>query len=498
VSEEAKRNIRGGTVLLAGRGVAIAINLVTQVLIVRYLGQTSYGAFAYAISIAALAEGIAMLGLDKAVIRFVPTYDERGDAGRVLGAIVFVIAVVLSIGLLTFLVILVLLGGGDQRPLITVLLLILIALAPIQALDRVAEQLLAIFGSPRSIVMRKHFIGPLLKLSAAVAIIALDRGPETLAVLYVVAGLVGLAVYVPILKTLLARHGVLKRAAFRTLRLPAGELLAFAIPLLTLDLGYLIQNTIDAVIIEWQHGPAEVASLRAVQPTARLNELVFNNFALLFMPLLARLSMRGDRKAIIDLYWQIAAWQALASFPIFLLTFSLAGPLTVFFFGESYADSAPIVAILAVGYYVNACLGQNSLTLRILGRVRFVVVGTLGMAAINLVLLLTLVPPFGAVGAAVSHALSLIGLNVYNQIGLPVAAGLPAFNRTYSRVYVSIVVAALSVALIQLVVAPPPVFGASAAVIAAIGILRLNRAVLRLGGTFPELLRIPLIGRAFE
>jgi O-antigen/teichoic acid export membrane protein len=498
VSDEATSNIRGASVLLAGRGVAIAINLATQVLIVRYLGQASYGAFAYAISIAALAENIAMLGLDKAVIRFVPAYHERGDAGRVLGTILFVIAVVLSLAVVAILAVLVLFGGGAHQPLTTVLLLILIALAPIQALDRIAEQLLAIFGSPRSIVIRKHLVGPTLKLSAAIAIIALDRGPEVLAALYVGAGLVGLLVYVPLLLRLLGRHGLLNMGALRTLHMPARELFAFAIPLLSIDLGNVMGNTIDAVIIEWQHGPAEVAALRAVQPTARLNELVFANFALLFMPILARLHTRGNRRAITDLYWQVAAWQAVASFPIFVLTFSLAGPLTVLLFGERYAGSAPIVAILAIGYYVNACLGQNSLTLRIFGRVRYIVVGTLGMAAMNLVLLLVLVPPLGALGAAVSNALSLIALNIYNQIGLPVAAGLPAFDRDYSRVFLSIVVAALSVAAVQLLLAPPPLIGASLAIIASMGVLRLNRAVLRVGGIFPELLRIPLVGRLLQ
>ena len=493
--EEAIHPIRGASLLVAGRGVGMFLNLAGQVLIVRYLGQTSYGAFAYALSIAALAEGAVMLGLDKAVIRFVPIYHERGDAGRVLGTIIFVIGVVASIAAAGMLVLVVLFGSRGDASLTNVLLLTLIWLAPIQALDRIAEQLLAILGSPRSIVVRKHLVGPALKLIAAIAITSTGQAAEELAVLYVAAGAIGLLVYLPLLIALLRRHHLIGSGSLRQTRFPVLELLAFAIPLLSLDVAHLVQGTLDVVILEWHHGPAEVAALRAVQPVSRLNGLIFLNFALLFTPLVGRLFARGDREGIGDVYWLISSWLAVVSFPLFMLTFALAQPLTLLLFGDAYAGSAPIMAILSLGYYVNAALGLNSETLRVFGRIRYLVVGALGTASLNLALLLVLVPPLGALGAAISDATTLLALNLYNQIGLRMAVGIAAFDRNYASVYVSILVVALAVAIIQLALAPPPVVILLLVVITALAVLRINRSVLRVDETFPELLRVPLIGR---
>ncbi len=501
MTDATARHIRGSTLLLGGRGVSLVLNLVVQVLVVRYLSQEGYGAFAYALSIVSLVEGISVLGLDRAVGRFVPIYDERGDVGRIIGALAFVVAVVVSIALAAILVVGVVFATSERTaggvPTDTVLVL-LIGLAPIQALDHLAEQTLAIFGSPRSIVIRRHFIGPSLKVLAVLAAVALGQGAEGLAALYLVTGILGLVVYLPLLARVLGRRGILNRAAMREMRVPARELLLFALPLLAVDVGHLVRTVGDAIVLEWFGGTTDVAALRAVQPVARLNLLVFANFALLFMPLASRLFERRDREALDRLYWQTAAWQAIASFPIFAATFSLAGPVTVLLFGERYAASAPIMAVLALGYYINAAFGQNSLTLRVYGHVRFIVVGALGAAAVNLVLLLTLVPPLGALGAALSSTISLIALNVFNQVGLQARTGIRAFDPGYRRVYVSIGVAAAGLAVAQLGGRPPVLLAMALAAAASVAIVWVNRDAVRLAATFPEAARLPIFGRFFR
>ena len=92
-----------------------------------------------------------------------------------------------------------------------------------------------------------------------------------------------------------------------------------------------------------------------------------------FTPLAARMFARHDREGINQLYWQTAIWIAVLSFPLFALTFSLADPLTVTLFGERYEGSAVYLSLLALGYYFNAALGFNGLTLKVYGRLRYIV-----------------------------------------------------------------------------------------------------------------------------
>ena len=61
-SDTAKQ-IRGSSLLLVGRFVSRGINFGVQILTVRYLSLTDYGAFAYALAIVNIGQSLATLGL---------------------------------------------------------------------------------------------------------------------------------------------------------------------------------------------------------------------------------------------------------------------------------------------------------------------------------------------------------------------------------------------------------------------------------------------------
>ena len=84
-NSESKLQIRGSLLLLSGKILALFLNLLTQVLTVRYLVKADYGAFAFAVSAVELASCFSMLGLNKACARFVAIYHERNDFERTLG-----------------------------------------------------------------------------------------------------------------------------------------------------------------------------------------------------------------------------------------------------------------------------------------------------------------------------------------------------------------------------------------------------------------------------
>ena len=92
------RQIRGSSLLLAGRLFSKFVNLIIQVLTVRALSEADYGAFAYALSLVALGETIATIGLDRAITRFVPIYHEKRDYDKLFGTVIMVVGTVLAIG----------------------------------------------------------------------------------------------------------------------------------------------------------------------------------------------------------------------------------------------------------------------------------------------------------------------------------------------------------------------------------------------------------------
>jgi len=215
------------------------------------------------------------------------------------------------------------------------------------------------------------------------------------------------------------------------------------------------------------------------------------------MPMMARMFVRNDQAGIDDLYWQSAVWITVISFPIFLVTFSLAQPLTLLLFGERYAQSGLIMAVLAFGYYFNAVLGFNADTLRVYGRLRYTVaIDFLAMLAC-LGLSLVLIPRYGALGAAIGTCGTLVLYNILNHLGLKFATQIDLFQWRYLRVYLSIALGTLGLMAFQIIVAPPIYVGLVLDGLICLIVLVMNRNVLNIEHTFPELLRFRLVRLLF-
>lgn len=494
-----RRHIRGSSLLFGGRLISTSANFAIQVMVVRYLSKTDFGVFAYALAIVSAGQSIAVLGLDRAVSRFLPIYDERGEYGKLCGTLLMVMGTIVFVGL-AFVVLVATMRGtiaggiGDSGEAVSVLLIVVL-LAPIQALDDVLMGVFAVFSKARAIFFRKHVLGPGLRLGAVVTVIALSADVRALAIATVVAAAAGVAVYGAMLVRTLRADGLIRQFRRARLELPVAEIFGFTMPLLAVDALFMLQNTANIVMLGQFGSTSEVAEYRAVQPVARMNMLVMTSFTLLFTPLAARLFARGDREGVNELYWRTALWIAVCSFPVFAATFAVAEPVTVGMFGARYEGSGAILALLSLGYYCNAALGFNGLTLRVYGLVRYVVVISVLAAILNLLLNLLLIPAYGAIGAGVATAATMIGHNVLKQAGLRKGTGISVFDRRHGRVYLVIVAATAALIVAQATLRPGPVVAVGMVVVVSAAILALTRRSLMVADMFPELLRVPILRR---
>jgi O-antigen/teichoic acid export membrane protein len=294
------------------------------------------------------------------------------------------------------------------------------------------------------------------------------------------------------LVSMLRSEGLLARFRLSTVDIPARAVLGFTIPLLTSDLVYVAMHMSDIVLLGYFGGTEDVAAFRAVWPAAHMNMLVMSSFALLFTPLAARMFARKDEQGIDELYWQTAIWIAVFSFPVFALTFSLSEPVTVGLFGARYEESATILALLSLGYYFNAALGFNGLTLKVYGRLKYIVSINIFVAVVNVAANLALIPRYGALGAAIGTTGTLLLHNVLKQAGLLLGTGVRLWRRRDAAVYAAIVLAAGALFAVQLTLSPPLLVGLALVALASVGVLAAGRHSLRAAETFPELRRFRL------
>jgi O-antigen/teichoic acid export membrane protein len=178
------------------------------------------------------------------------------------------------------------------------------------------------------------------------------------------------------------------------------------------------------------------------------------------------------------------------SFPIFALTFVAATPLTALLYGARYETAGTLLAVLALGNYLQAVSGFNGMTIKSVGRVHSLVVINLLALLANAAITLLLVPPFGAMGAAVSLTITLIVHNLLKQVGLRRATGIALPARRLVRPFAAIAVAIVAMAALLVLGARMPALVVPAAVVASVAVLAYARQNLRIAEVFPELSRI--------
>jgi O-antigen/teichoic acid export membrane protein len=489
------KQVRGSALLLSGRVFGRLVNGLTQILLARSFSKSAYGAFAYGIAFLDFTDIFTTLGLTRVVTRYVPVYEERGEHGKALGTIVVVFGTIVSLGLTAILLVHGFRGSIQEylihdRRSVSVLA-VLIALSPVEALDNMTDGVLAVIGRPGAIFFRKHLLGPLLRIGVVLLIVNRHGSVTALAYGYLFVGLVGFATYATLLTRIIRNQGLPIPLKWRQIEYPIREIMGFAGPLLCISAMEVVLESTDAMVVGRIGGATQVAALRAVQPPARVITTVFISFSLLFASLAARLYARNDRAALNDAYWRTAAWVSMLSFPLFTIMFSFSGPLTRTLYGQRYVNSAPILALLALGYFVNATMGHNLQVLQIFRRLRFLMVVAFLIVPVNIAALIVLTRTFGVVGAASAKAGSFIVLNLILQSALR-STGVKFFDRRYARIYGPMVLAIVGLLIFQQVVGPPLVVGVALTGVIWLVMLFVTRGSLQLGAIFPELRRVPV------
>ena len=492
-------HIRGSSLLMVGRLLAILLNFGVQVLTIRYLSKADFGALSWALSVVAVAASANLLGLAKTVARFVPMHQERGELGAAFGAMLFAAGCIVGLGAS---IVAVFVGGqlvlGDRLiadPNSARLLLLLIFLTPIQALDNMLQNLAAVFLGARAIFFRRHLLGPLAKLLVVVAVVLTGGTVMQLAAGHLAVGIMGVSVYVTMISRHVKKHGLWDGARKEGLQVRTGELVRFSFPLYSADLVLVLQANVAVLVLKHFHGAAEVAALRAIVPVAGLCLVAIQSFKFLYVPNASRLLARQDHAGISEMYWRTTLWVSVLSFPAFAVACFLAEPVTTTLFGERYAGSAILLAIMSAATYFNACLGLNGYTLQVFGRTRPILINnTLGTVAIVAASLL-LVPSLGALGAALAAAGSVVLLNALNQYALARSTPIGPVPRGVALAYARIAAGALVLLGLRLSLPEQPIWLAAAVIAVSLIVLRSNRDELDIDATFPELRRLGPLAR---
>jgi len=500
-TRESSESIRGSGLLLFGRILSLSVMCAVQVLIVRHFSKTDYGAWTLALSVVTLLQSVAALGLDRSISRFVAIYREQGDQARLRGVILLLVTVVAVSGttLATLLATFPDEFGRLTRlaPDVISLLSIVIFLVPLEALDLFFIGLFACLGQTRAIVVRRHVLAPCLKLAVVVVLVAMDADVHFLAYGYLGASLAGMLLYSPLVLRSLRQLDLLgSRVEPVRVTLPAREVFAFTLPLIAADLAAAVMANAGALTLGILSSLDQVAIFTVAVPLAVLNQTVARNFNVMYTPALSRLFARQDTEAINAMYWRTAAWVAVLTFPVFVVTFSASAAALQLLYGTKYLEAAGLLSLLALGEYANVAFGLSGLTLRLLNSVRFSVTVNFIGAGLAVLGSMWLVPRYGAYGAAMATSGTMLLTCVLRQVGLSFR-GVRMFDVRVTSLYLAIAGSAATVLIATWLLPGRPFVPLALAVVVSLLMLLISRDTLRVAETFPEVRRVPFLRALF-
>lgn len=496
MAEELKQVRRSG-LLLFGKILSTGLKFVTQILIVRYLGKTDYGFFAYGLTLVAFFKHISSLGLEAAIPRFIPIYHENKDYQRLLGTVlisfgvVIVTSVTIAVAVWTEPGLINRMVSGPEAP--PMLLLLLILLVPLDTIDVIVEGIWASFKSPKPIFFRRYILAPSLLLGVVALMILLEADVLFLAEGYIIVSAFGATIYLVLLARMLHGERLISFRLMRDFSVPFRELFSFSLPMLVNNLPLLQVRYMSVFLLGYFHDSATVALFTAVLPLANLNRIIPMTFSTMFTPSATRSFVRQEWERLNQMYWHIALWLAVLGLPIFLITFSAAESITGFVFGERYADSWTVLALVSLSHYLAAYLGFNDTVLIVTGRIRYKFIIRIISSAIGFLLAFFLIPTYGATGAAVATAVGAGLHTIASHLGMSTIPGLRLFPQSHWKIYTAILIASLSLFAWEYFFHTGVFVICAMAVLASIWVLHISRGSLQIGESFGEIRKIPVL-----
>lgn len=394
---------------VAGAGAAFLFNII----LARALGADAVGLYFLALTQITFVAVVARLGLDTSLIRETAVHASRGDWGAVLGGartgvrLVLLASIALSLGLALlapWLAEQVFAKPGLTMPLRWLAM----AIPPLAVAFVYAELLKAMEQIARSQLVQVV----LLPVLAILVFLGLGPGwgPVAASWAYGLAALLA-----AIVGALFWRRAVAGRG--RAVDVPARIMLDASLPLMWVQLLTQAISWADILILGMFRPAAEVGMYAVAARTAMLTSFIILAVNNVIGPRFATLYHRGDLAGLAQLAVRSTRLTLLIAMPMLAL-FVLAPQWVLALFGRDFAAAGAVLAILAAGQFINVATGSVGQVLIMTGHGR-----TLrNLSAVNAVLCialnLVLVPAYGAIGAAVATASSVIVLNILSGVAV--------------------------------------------------------------------------------
>jgi O-antigen/teichoic acid export membrane protein len=369
-------------VQLVGRVLNLVLGVVVTIVVVRALGQHRFGQWSTLFALSDLAGYIGELGIDRVTVRQAAADPDREP--EYLGALVSIRTMLAIPVTLAFLAITLAISSDSTMRVSAVVLSLLLLLPPLSSLTVVFQ--LRVRNDLSMLVLT---VNSLLWTGAAVAIAVISGGMVAMAVAFVAAMVVTVAIQMIFVHRMAKIHVRASRPLWR-------EMAAFALPVGIAGMLTLAYGRIDQVIVFQLAGADDAGIYGAMYRILNTSAFVPMAVVTTLFPILSAVD-RAETKRLLQ---QAAEYLAMASFPIFAFVLVASEPIVRLLFGPEFVAGHHTLSILMAAF-VSICFGYLAGSMIIVLRLQKLFVRYALIAlVINVALNLIFVPKYGYVAAA--------------------------------------------------------------------------------------------------
>jgi O-antigen/teichoic acid export membrane protein len=422
---------RQGAVVLLSRGASLFLGIASTVLLSRLLGPAGFGKFRLGSVVVQLVTAFCVLGLDRALFRYLPILEARGEGGsRALlirsSGLVFAIALACSVALLLAAPIFA--TSYFHSPGMTDVLRAFSFQLPVFALFRFLAG--AVTGAKRADVASR--ITNIL--SPAIFLVLLGLSGFVYANVY---GAIAARIFAQLAAVVCLTVFLIRRyPKFPKIESAVGGIFKsyflLSMPLFLIGLGYQLLNQMDTIMLGHFVSEKDVGIYSVAFKVSAFVLIGPEILLPIVAPLFSQFSETREKHLTEALFGTVTKWLCYSAFVIFacIAIFRLE-LLTVF--GKGFSAGAIVLLILAAGQLANAATGPTGVLLTMTGKQKWELANTISMVAFNFLLNLFLIPRMGKTGAAIATAVSIATINGLKLVQVYMLFGLRAHNFKYLK-----------------------------------------------------------------
>jgi O-antigen/teichoic acid export membrane protein len=422
---------RQAVVVLLSRGASYLLALGSTILLSRLLGTAGLGQFRLGSVVVQLLSIFCLLGLDAALVRYLPVLETRGGNGsRTLlarsGRVVIAISLTLSVALL--------LGAP--------------ALATYYFHSLEMTNVLRVFTLQLPVLVLFRFLSSAVTAAKRVdfaAKITNILSPAIFLALLALIGFVHPGLYGTVAARILAQlAAVLCLVLFLMRRYPKvpkiepvaanifGEYLRLSLPLFFIGVGYQVLHQMDTIMLGHFASESDVGVYSVALKVSSFVLIGFGIVLPIVAPLFSQFSETRDNELTEALFRTVTRWMCYSALIIFACIAIFRVEL-LHLFGKGFIAGATALLILAAGNLANAASGPTGILLTMTGKQKWELANAISMVAFNFLLNLVLIPTMGLIGAAIATAVSIATVNAVKLVQVYMLFGLQAYNLKYLK-----------------------------------------------------------------